>query len=69
MLQSFVAAKTDSLRRLKISNDLGYLKQELSDTKKSMPDCAAESLFRTNKISILTHRIKELEDEALACFS
>jgi hypothetical protein len=55
--------QTNSLRNLKTSTDLANLKKELVLTEKSMPVCVAESLFRTNKISIIKLRIKELEDE------
>lgn len=64
-MDSFAKSQTNSLDRLKISNDLSYLKQEFESTQSSMPCCAAESLFHTNKIAILAHRIKELEDEIL----
>ena len=62
--------KTDLLTRLKVSTDISFLKNELKDTQNSMPECAAESLYRTNKISILTHRIKELERPAItSCYA
>lgn len=57
----FARKQTDSLTLMRASTDLVYLKNELKITQNSVPDCAAESLYRTNKISILTHRIKELE--------
>lgn len=60
-MDSFERAQTSSLESLRMSTDIMHLKSELIATEKRMPDCAAESLFRTNKISILTHRIKELE--------
>jgi hypothetical protein len=61
-VKEFANKQSNSLARLKESTDLSYLKQELVITQKRMPDCAAESLFRTNKISILETRIKELKD-------
>lgn len=60
-MDEFERMQTESLARLKESTDVSYLKNELKITQNSMPDCAAESFFRTNKISILTHRLKELE--------
>lgn len=60
-MDDFANAKSDSLSRLKVSTDLQYLKNELVYSQNHLPECAAESLFRTNRISILTHRIKELE--------
>jgi len=63
LMDDFARIQTDSLTRLKVSTDIAYLKNELKTTQKSMPECAAESFFRTNKISILTHRIKELEEK------
>jgi len=61
-IQEFERKQTNNLKNLKESTDLTHLKKELVLTEKSMPDCAAESLFRTNKISILKHRIKELNE-------
>ena len=60
-VKEFERAQTNSLERLKESTDVSYLKEQLMITQKRMPDCAAESLFRTNKISILESRIKELK--------
>lgn len=60
-MDDFARKQTDALIVLRESNDIVYLKNELVNTQKSMPECASESLYRTNKISILTHRIKELE--------
>lgn len=51
-------AKT--LRLLSESNDIEHLKNELVKTEKSLPECAAESLYRTNKLSIIKNRIIEL---------
>lgn len=62
-VKTFADTMSDGLKNLKTCTDLSYLKKELEKTKKSAPDCAAESLYRTNRISIITHRIKELEDE------
>jgi hypothetical protein len=62
-IETFKTTQTDALTLLRISNDISYLREQLESTKKSMPDCAAESLYRTNKINIITNRIKELEDE------
>jgi hypothetical protein len=50
-MDSFERMQTSSLERLRLSTDLTHLKNELIVTEKIMPDCAAESLFRTNKIS------------------
>lgn len=68
-VEDFARTQTNSLERLRVCTDLSYLKNELALTRKSMPDCAAESLFRTNKISILETRIKELEDEIVPYFN
>ena len=65
-IEDFKNKQTDALTRLRTSNDLSYLKEQLVITNNSAPDCAAESLYRTNKISIITNRIKELEDELSA---
>jgi chromosome condensin MukBEF complex kleisin-like MukF subunit len=59
-MYSFERAKTQELSDLKISNDVEFLKNELKKTEKLSPECAAESLWRTNKIAIITHRLKEL---------
>ena len=48
-MDEFERIQTNSLRNLKTSTDLARLKDELILTEKSIPDCAAESLFRTNK--------------------
>jgi hypothetical protein len=61
-IQEFERTQSNLLRSLKMSTDLTHLEKELVLTEKSMPDCAAESLHRTNKISILKHRIKELNE-------
>jgi hypothetical protein len=63
-VKEFERAQSNSLERLKESTDVSYLKEQLVITQKRMPDCAAESLFRTNKISILETRIKELKDSS-----
>jgi hypothetical protein len=68
-VKEFANAQTKSLERLRVSTDLSYLKQQLVITQNCMPDCATESLYRTNKISILETRIKELEDEIYMTFS
>jgi hypothetical protein len=65
-IEKFKNAQTDALTCLRTSTDLSYLKEQLVITNNSAPDCAAESLYRTNKISILKNRIKELEDELSA---
>ena len=62
-IEDFANTQTQALVKLKTSNDISTLRDELKITKKSMPDCAAESMYRTNKISIIEARIKELEDE------
>ena len=68
-VQEFANAQTKSIERLRVSTDLSYLKQQLVITQNQMPDCAAESLFRTNKLSIIETRIKELEDEIVPYFN
>jgi hypothetical protein len=65
----FAKAQTNALERLKVCTDLALLKKELTITKRLVPDCAAESLYRTNKLSIIEHRIKELEDDIVPYFS
>jgi hypothetical protein len=65
----FARKKTDSLAILRASTDLVYLRNELKNTHSSMPDCAAESLYRTNKISILANRIKDLERNVTMCYN
>lgn len=60
-MNDFESMKTNELKALKESNDLAFLKSELSKTEKTLPECAAESLYRTNKISILKNRINTLE--------
>lgn len=64
---SFVEAKNNELKLLSESNDLEFLKAELEKTKKDLPCCAAESLYRTNKLSILENRIRELCPETTKC--
>lgn len=59
-MEEFETLQTNKLKELRMSNDIDFLKKELASTEKSMPECAAESFYRTNKISILTNRIKEL---------
>lgn len=68
-MEDFARAKSDSLARLKVSTDISLLKKELESTEKSMPECAAESLYRTNKISILKHRINELEQNLVSVYN
>ena len=65
LMDDFAHGMTDALARLKVSTDASFLKKELVSTQKSMPDCAAESLYRTNKISILINRINELEERSV----
>jgi hypothetical protein len=60
-VKEFARAQSNSLVRLKECTDLEYLKQELVTTQNRIPECTAESLFRTNKISILEARIRELQ--------
>lgn len=52
---------TDRLIALRDSNDIEFLKKELVKTEKSLPECAAESLYRTNKLNIIQNRINELK--------
>lgn len=60
-MESFESMKTNQLKALEESNDIAFLKNELAKTERSLPECAAESLFRTNKISILKNRINTLQ--------
>lgn len=59
-MDSFANMQTAKLTLLRESNDIEYLKNELVKTEKSLPDCAAESLYRTNKLCILKNRIAEI---------
>jgi hypothetical protein len=59
-VKEFARAQSNSLGRLKECTDLEYLRQELVITQNRMPECTSDSMFRTNKISILEARIKEL---------
>lgn len=59
-MDSFVNNRNNELKDLKESNDLEFLKKELMKTEKSMPECAAESFFRTNKLGIIRYRISQL---------
>ena len=68
-IKTFADTQSDHLARLGKSTNLSDLEKELKITKLSMPDCVAESLFRTNKISILENRIKELKDEIVPYFT
>ena len=49
-MDSFSKARTNELEIISKSNDIEFLKNELKKTEKSLPECAAESLFRTNKL-------------------
>lgn len=62
-MNDFEYMKTNELKDLKESNDLAFLKSELRKAEKTLPECAAESLYRTNKISILKNRINILENK------
>lgn len=59
-MDSFAAKKTNYLEFLQNSNDIELLKNELVKTEKSLPECAAESLYRTNKLSIIRERLNVL---------
>lgn len=59
-MDSFAQKMTDDLIFLMESNDVQYLKNELVKTEKSLPECAAESFYRTNKLCILKNRIAKL---------
>lgn len=59
-MDSFAREQTDKLSFFKVCSDIHFLQNELAQTEKSLPECAAESLYRTNKISILKNRIAEL---------
>lgn len=69
IIKTFADTQSAHLARLRTSTNLSDLQKELKITKLCMPDCAAESLFRTNKISILENRIKELKDEIVPYFT
>ena len=60
MEDSFAKTMTDRITALRESNDIEFLKKELVKTEKSLPECAAESLYRTNKLNIIQNRINEL---------
>ena len=66
-MDSFENEMNNQLKLLSESNDLEFLKAELEKTKKELPYCAAESLFRTNKLSILEQRIKVLCPTTTSC--
>lgn len=59
-MDTFESNQTNKLKELRTNTDVKYLKKCLAETEKSMPECAAESLYRTNKLSILRSRIDEL---------
>ena len=59
-MESFAASKTNDLEKLQNSNDIEFLKNELIKTEMSLPECAAESLYRTNKLSIIRNRLNVL---------
>lgn len=59
-MESFAASKTNDLEKLQNSNDIEFLKNELIKTERSLPECAAESLYRTNKLSIIRNRLNVL---------
>lgn len=59
-MDSFAKKMSADLRFLMESNDVQFLKNELVKTEKSLPECAAESFYRTNKLSILKNRIAKL---------
>lgn len=58
---NFEQKMTRDLEDLQNSNDLMYLKRQLDLTEADLPCCAAESIFRTNKLGILRSRIAFLE--------
>lgn len=62
-MNDFIDTKNNELKAINESTDLEFLKKELVKTEKTLPECAAESLFRTNKLNVITNRIK-----ALTCF-
>ncbi len=63
-MDSFEKLKTAELTMLKNSTDVEFLKRELERTHKHMPECAAESLWRTNKLSIIQNRLLTLNTGA-----
>lgn len=63
-MDSFAKSKTDEISRLRESTDVEFLRKELKRTNDIVPCCAAESLWRTNMIGVIQHRILTLETEA-----
>lgn len=63
-MDSFEKLKTAELTMLKNSTDVEFLKKELERTYKHLPECAAESLWRTNKLSIIQNRLLTLNTGA-----
>ncbi len=63
-MDSFAQIKTEELTRLKNSTDVMFLKKELERTYNHLPECAAESLWRTNKLSIIQNRLLTLKTGA-----
>lgn len=59
-MDSFEAKMTQALTDIKNSYDIEFLKNELIKTEKSLPECAAESLYRTNKLNIINNRLNVL---------
>ncbi len=59
-MDSFESSMTKKLDDIKNSNDIEFLKNEFIKTEKSLPECAAESLYRTNKLSIIRERLNVL---------
>lgn len=66
-MESFENVMNNQLKLLSESNDIAFLKAELEKTKKELPYCAAESLFRTNKLSVIENRIKVLCPTTSSC--
>ena len=61
---SFEKTMTDKLTVLKNSTDVEFLKRELKSAVDLVPCCAAESLWRTNKINIIENRLLTLKTGA-----
>jgi hypothetical protein len=61
-MDEFANAMTKELENLRNSNDIDFLRNELKNAEELLPECAAESLWRTNKIQIIKHRLNDLRE-------
>ena len=59
-MDSFAQSKTNEIGNLKNSNDIEFLKNEFIKTEMLLPECAAESLWRTNKLCVIKSRLNVL---------